>query len=48
MTKGQKIILDLKERFEKALQAKTSWGKLEIMRAFDKALIEAMANYIDD
>jgi hypothetical protein len=48
MTKGQKIILDLKERFEKALQAKTGWGRLEIMKAFDNALIEAMANYIEN
>lgn len=35
----------LREEFEEAIKVKTGWGKNEIMVAFDKASIRALARY---
>ena len=38
----------LRENFEKRLQQKTSWGKNEVIQEFEKALIEAIVEFVDE
>jgi hypothetical protein len=40
-----KLLLYVREEFEKIIKTKTGWGKNEIMMAFDKAWVFGMARY---
>ena len=44
--KTKEIIFEIKTRFEKALQAKTGWGKNEIMVLYDNIVIEVLSEQL--
>lgn len=39
---GKELITAISEEFNEILQQKTGWGRLEIMRAFDRACALAL------
>lgn len=41
------LIEAARKEFQKALQAKTGWGRNEILNTFDRAVAEALAGLID-
>ena len=43
----KEIIFEIKTRFEKALEAKTSWGKNEIKTLYDRIVIEVLSENIN-
>ena len=43
----QKIIFEIKSRFEKVLESKTGWGKNEIKTLHDQIIIEVLSEYVN-
>jgi len=43
----KEIIFEIKTRFEKALEAKTGWGKNEIKALHDRIIIEVLSENIN-
>ncbi len=46
--KAEELILKIKECFDKAISVKTGWGKNEIMRELDKAIMEVSLKGLDN
>ena len=44
---NKKLITRIKEIFTDKLQAKTGWGRKEIMVAYDEAVTEALLEMMD-
>ena len=44
--KTKELIFEIKKRFELALQAKTGWGKNEIMTLYDNIVIEVLSEQL--
>lgn len=42
----QKIIFEIKEEFEKELEAKTGWGKNEVKQLHDQVVIRVLSRHI--
>ena len=42
-----KVLTLIQEEFEKLLTSKTSWGRNELLLAFEKAKVAALARMID-
>jgi hypothetical protein len=42
----KEIVFEIKKRFEKALDAKTGWGKNEIKTLYDQIVIEVLSEQI--
>lgn len=42
----QNIIFEIKDSFEKALASKTGWGKNEIIKLYDKVIIEVLSKHV--
>jgi len=42
----KKIVFEIKKRFEEALQAKTGWGKNDIIKLYDNIVIEVLTEQI--
>ena len=42
----QKIIFEIKEEFEKELEAKTGWGKNEVKKLHDQVVIRVLSRHI--
>lgn len=40
-----RLMVLVREEFEKLLKEKTGWGRIEVMAVFDKAWIFGMAKY---
>lgn len=42
----QKIIFEIKEEFEKELEAKTGWGKNEVKQLHDQVVIRVLSRHV--
>lgn len=40
--KTKKIVFEIKERFEAALQSKTGWGKNDVIKLYHNIVIEVL------
>ena len=40
------VIWEIKKRFEEALQAKTSWGKNDVIKLYDDIVIQVLSEQI--
>lgn len=45
--KERSIIFQVKTRFEKALEAKTGWGKNEVRKLLDETIIEVLVESLN-
>jgi hypothetical protein len=42
-----KMIFEIKSRFEQALEVKTGWGKNEVKTLLDQIIIQVLTEHID-
>ena len=45
---NKQILKRIEEIFEQKLQAKTGWGRNEVMIAYSEAVIEALSEVLDN
>jgi hypothetical protein len=45
---NQRFVQILREKFEQGLQAKTGWGKNEVLSLFERCLTDAMSQLYDE
>jgi hypothetical protein len=41
------LVFEIKSRFEKAIEAKTGWGKNELKKMYDQIVIEVLAEQLN-
>lgn len=44
---NKKLIELIREKFKARLQAKTGWGRVDVMSEYDQAVTEAMLELLD-
>lgn len=42
----KELLFEIKKRFELALQAKTGWGKNDVMTLYDSVVIEVLSEQL--
>lgn len=45
---NKKLLAKVREKFEQALKAKTGWGRVELLAAYDQAVTEAVLELLDE